>query len=552
MQLRQVTARSWNRIDVKSQSAIYRWPVLGSLWLAGVAACAQTGCTIPTPFGFGRSVDQSLESLTADGKKLGPAPELVDDASPYPTAVRQGSRPAAGYTPAAFAPAAATPPIGTAVQPTIQQQAAAPAPVALPLQGGAAQAIKLERSQLAGRLPPEKRPEQAPPLQPPQYEAYSPVIPATSASSAYPNGMPAIPQNAAAVPAGSIVPNWQTAALNGDPTALMAAAAPSVPPSIPLPNPVVANSPVATTPAANPIAATQVASIAPAASAPPVSAPAANPPPAATLAASPANSTASTPVSVPASDAASKPESEPLEALCQKHIAALEREIRERTDRKEEAELPALRQKLRLLQLISDRTDDAVDKVEQLPPAEREAFKQMMFALSTWLSPDDAKRTSARNAKILRSLQEVNNQLSAVSKLDLSNLMFCEKVESFGWYSEFSRAEFTPKQQVILYVEVRNFAAEEKTATAFETELQGRYQIYDAAGNLVDERELPLDREVCRNYRRDYFLAYRIYLPSDLSPGKYRLELTIEDLKAKQDFKGRKQGEAMIEFSIKN
>ena len=252
------------------------------------------------------------------------------------------------------------------------------------------------------------------------------------------------------------------------------------------------------------------------------------------------------------SSSADKTELEPLESLCQKHITALEREIQQRIDRKEEAELPALRQKLRLLQLIADRNDDAVDKVEQLPPAEREAFKQMMFALSTWLSPEDAKRTSSRNAKILRSLQEVHNSLSAVSKLDLSNLMFCEKVESFGWYTEFSRAEFTPKQQVILYVEVRNFAAEEKTATSFETELQGSYQIYDAVGNLVDERELPLDREICRNYRRDYFLAYRIHLPGGIAPGKYRLELNILDLKAKQDFKGRKQGEAMIEFSIKS
>jgi hypothetical protein len=329
------------------------------------------------------------------------------------------------------------------------------------------------------------------------------------------------------------------------PTSPAAAAIPAAaqPNAHPASSPVPANHSVAGEPPAQPVATTATT---------PVSVPV-NP-----VAASPAAAAVSpspapppeNPAEVASTSGAAEPET--LEALCQKHILALEREIRERTDRKEEAELPALRQKLRLLQLISDRTDDAVDKIEQLPPAEREAFKQMMFALSTWLSPDDAKRTSSRNAKILRSLQEVNNQLSAVSKLDLKNLMFCEKVESFGWYTEFPRAEFTPKQQVILYVEVQNFAAEEKTASAFETELQGRYQIYDAAGNLVDERELPLDREICRNYRRDYFLAYRVYIPSDLSPGKYRLELTIEDLKAKQDFKGRKQGEAMIEFTIKS
>jgi hypothetical protein len=242
---------------------------------------------------------------------------------------------------------------------------------------------------------------------------------------------------------------------------------------------------------------------------------------------------------------------ESREVLLQKLIASVEKEIRERNERKEKDELPPLEQKLRLLKLVADRSDDAVEKIDQLPPAEREAFKQLMFALSTWLSPDEAKRASLRNAKILRSLHEVDTSLSTVSKLDLKNLLFCEKVESFGWYTEFPRAEFAPKQQVILYVEVQNFAAEEKTATSFETELQGSYQIFDGAGNIVDERQLPLDREMCRNFRRDYFLAYRIYLPAELIPGRYRLELAIEDLKAKKDFKGRKQGEAMIEFAIK-
>ena len=62
--------------------------------------------------------------------------------------------------------------------------------------------------------------------------------------------------------------------------------------------------------------------------------------------------------------------------------------------------------------------------------------------------------------------------------------------------------------------------------------MQGSYQIFDASGQIMAERQLPLDREVCRNYRRDYFLAYRVYMPDQISPGSYRLELTLEDLKA--------------------
>jgi hypothetical protein len=512
-----------------------------------VASSALPGCTVPSPFGFGRNHDAALAELTADGKKLGPPPELVREPSPYPTAVGSGYR------------APQPQPASAAAYPTAAEQAAAqlPAPVSLPLQNGQdPPAMKLDRLQLAGRLPVQRPPVQNAPAGQPAHESYSPVIEPLGALP--PQLAPQLASQTAISPVAHATQQWPGALPVGPlPAAGSAALASSAPP---LPtNPAATAIPPATAtssppPPVQPATTTATTPVSVPVSSVPVNSAAASPAPAAVSpspAASPENPAAvASTTDVTSTSGAAEPET--LEALCQKHIVALEREIRERTDRKEEAELPALRQKLRLLQLISDRTDDAVDKIEQLPPAEREAFKQMMFALSTWLSPDDAKRTSSRNAKILRSLQEVNNQLSAVSKLDLKNLMFCEKVESFGWYTEFPRAEFTPKQQVILYVEVQNFAAEEKTASAFETELQGRYQIYDAAGNLVDERELPLDREICRNYRRDYFLAYRVYIPSDLSPGKYRLELTIEDLKAKQDFKGRKQGEAMIEFSIKS
>jgi hypothetical protein len=81
--------------------------------------------------------------------------------------------------------------------------------------------------------------------------------------------------------------------------------------------------------------------------------------------------------------------------------------------------------------------------------------------------------------------------------------------------------------------------------------LQGSYQIFDAGGRIVAERQLPLDREICRNFRRDYFLAYPMYLPDSIEPGRYRLELTIEDLKASGEYQGRKFGEGMIEFTIR-
>jgi hypothetical protein len=243
---------------------------------------------------------------------------------------------------------------------------------------------------------------------------------------------------------------------------------------------------------------------------------------------------------------------QPADQVQNELIAALEADIRRRgSENPSDEELPRLEQRLRLAYLAAGRLDDAVKEVSSLDAPQREAYKQLLFGLGVWLSPDEARRPPLRSAKVLRSLREATTALAAASKLEVRNLAFCTKVDSFGWYTEFPRYEFLPKQQVILYVEVDNFAAERKSSSAYETELQGSYQIFDSSGHLVAERQLELDKEICRNFRRDYFLRYVMYMPAEIGAGRYRLELTIEDLKARGNYQGRKFGEGMIEFSIR-
>lgn len=233
-------------------------------------------------------------------------------------------------------------------------------------------------------------------------------------------------------------------------------------------------------------------------------------------------------------------------------IESLEEDIRQRRSASpQDEELPRREQQLRLAYLAAGRWEEAVAGIDSLPAGQREAFKHLMFGLGVWLSPDESRRAALRGAKVLRSLREATRELAASSKLEIKNLAFCERVDYYGWYTEFPRYEFQPRQQVILYVEIENFAAEHKPPAGYETELHGSYEILDAAGQIVASRQLPPDREVCRNYRRDYFLAYRIYLPEQIAPGRYRLELTIEDLKARSAYQGRKLGEGTIEFTIR-
>lgn len=233
-------------------------------------------------------------------------------------------------------------------------------------------------------------------------------------------------------------------------------------------------------------------------------------------------------------------------------VDALEAEIKQRrTAGTGDADLPRLEQQLRLAYVAAGRLDDAVAGIESLDATQSEAFKELMFGLGVWLSPDESSRVPLRSAKVLHSLRDATSELAAAGKLEVRNLVFCERVDSFGWYSEFPRKEFQPRQQVILYAEVENFAAEHKGGTGYETELHGSYVILDSSGQEVASKQLQTDKEVCRNHRRDYFLAYRIYMPEGISPGRYRLELTVEDLKAKGKYQGRKLGEGVIEFAIR-
>jgi hypothetical protein len=165
------------------------------------------------------------------------------------------------------------------------------------------------------------------------------------------------------------------------------------------------------------------------------------------------------------------------------------------------------------------------------------------------LDADGIPAEGRRSALALRHLREAANHLAAESTLDVRNLAFCSKVDGYGVYNEFPKYEFKADQEVLLYVEIDNFAVEEKSANrkspSYETELRGTYEIYDASGHRFADYELPLDKQTCRNHRRDYFIAYRVYMPKRIDPGQYTLRLSIEDTK------GHKHGQGSIEMTIK-
>ena len=199
--------------------------------------------------------------------------------------------------------------------------------------------------------------------------------------------------------------------------------------------------------------------------------------------------------------------------------------------------------KKRLLSLILDDLDAAMTPIGSLQPHEQEFFQHEFQALHAATDPKGNPVLNRRWTLALQSHRKAQMNLAAVSNLEIQNATFCTEVDSFGIISKFPQYHFRKDQELLLYCELDNFVST-PVKDGFETQLQGSYEIVDSNGRRVADQLLPMDEHVCRNQRRDYFIAYRMYMPQDVKPGRYTLKLTIEDMK------GRKFGQTNVDFQI--
>ena len=207
-------------------------------------------------------------------------------------------------------------------------------------------------------------------------------------------------------------------------------------------------------------------------------------------------------------------------------------------------ELAGLDAQLRMLYLAGGMREAAVEPVEFYDASQREFWKYAMNGLSVYLDREKHPVDDRRLRLALRDLRQAVAELASDSSLDVRNLAFCSKVGSFGSYEEFPEYEFKAGEEVLLYVEVENFTSEKK-GSGFETTLLGSYRVFDAQKNRVADHTFMEETETCRNQRRDYFITYRMWIPKDISPGEYTLQLTLEDMK------GNKSGQASLRFKVK-
>ncbi|MEM8736430.1 MAG: hypothetical protein AAGG44_19530 [Planctomycetota bacterium] len=202
-----------------------------------------------------------------------------------------------------------------------------------------------------------------------------------------------------------------------------------------------------------------------------------------------------------------------------------------------------IEKKKRLLSMVADDIKAATSPIDGLQPAAQEYIQQTLTAL--YDATDDAGHPSMtrRLTRALESHRQAASNLARVASLRVVSPAFCTEVDSFGVIKKFESYSFQQDQEVLLYCELENFASKQ-VAGGFETRLQGSYEIVDAQGKTVLEQVLPKDSDICANQRRDFYIAYRLFMPVRIEPGAYQLKLYIEDIH------GKKFGQADVDFRI--
>lgn len=235
------------------------------------------------------------------------------------------------------------------------------------------------------------------------------------------------------------------------------------------------------------------------------------------------------------------------ELTWEQHLQRAMKQIEESGD--ETLESPQARMRMavisRLLALSLNDRESMLEVIKGLQPDEQDYLNYQMTAIFDAIDPEAHPTSSRKWSLVMVNQKKADAHLASLSNLEIKNLSFCSEVVDFGVTTPFANTKFKPGEEVLLYLELDNFVSERsKDGKGFETQLQGSYEIKDSAGRRVADQTLPADTHVCKNIRRDYFIAYRIYMPQNISTGSYKLNLSVEDLK------GRKFGNATIDFQI--
>jgi hypothetical protein len=184
---------------------------------------------------------------------------------------------------------------------------------------------------------------------------------------------------------------------------------------------------------------------------------------------------------------------------------------------------------VRMLYLLSGQPARSLEPIAGLEPADQEFWQQVFWGVSNYFDRSAIADPGDRATQTIAQLRAAVHKLQEKSKLELRNVSFCNKIESYGRYERFKRDEFTAGQPVLVYAEVENFKSEPTADGPYRAILKSTIEIFDSRGALVHTMPFAANEDLCASPRRDYYNSYEFPIPQQIALGPHTLKLTVQD-----------------------
>ncbi len=186
------------------------------------------------------------------------------------------------------------------------------------------------------------------------------------------------------------------------------------------------------------------------------------------------------------------------------------------------------RMRLQLLHLVSGDTKQAVTPAAGLSSAEQGYWSNQLYAMSTMLDENGPADLRTRVDAAARHQSEASAKLRSMGNLQVRNFVACREVYGYGAYEPSSDTRYAPGDQLVLYAELDNYRSD-ATAEGYRTTFDSSYRLVNQAGDEAASGDFPVVDDLCLTLRRDFHIQYALTLPTTLTPGDYRLELSVTD-----------------------
>ena len=179
--------------------------------------------------------------------------------------------------------------------------------------------------------------------------------------------------------------------------------------------------------------------------------------------------------------------------------------------------------------LAHDQQPDSA--LSLLAPEERQLVSSVTDSIAGFRNAlkDPNALMSTRTAPLVALSQQLDSQLP----LEIPTLLLCKSVQQFGMYEPFDPPRFETGKltPAIVYCELSHFRSR-LSDSHWQTKLTYEAALYRDGENSampVIEKKPSEIVDQCRNRRRDFFLADRLNIPSNLAVGRYLLKVTVVD-----------------------